>query len=66
MNGKRAKRIRSIARKMSVGKEEVKYTDRALNPRKPTRRTRFLYDCGRLIYHNLKKLVKSGTRGIPL
>lgn len=56
MNGRSAKRIRKLAQQMSVGLPNVQYTDKALNPRKPTRRTRFLYDCTRLIYHNLKKL----------
>jgi hypothetical protein len=55
VNGKKAKMLRRIAEEMSVGIEEIKYTDRALNPRKPTRRTRFLYECGRLVYRNLKK-----------
>ena len=55
MRGKKAREIRSAARELSVGLPEVKYTDRALNPRKPARRTRFLYECGRLIYKNLKR-----------
>ena len=59
MNGKKAKMLRSIAQEMSVGIENVRYTDKALNPRKPTRRTRFLYECGRLVYRNLKKRYKS-------
>ena len=60
MNGKKAKMLRKLGREMSVGTPEVKYTDRALNPRKPTRRTRFLYECGRLIYKNLKRRYKTG------
>lgn len=58
MNGKKAKLLRRLAEEMSVGKEEVKYQDQALNPRKPTKRTRLMYDCGRLIYRNLKRRYK--------
>ena len=60
MNGKKAKMLRRLAEEMSVGIEDVKYTDKALNPRKPQRRTRMLYECGRLIYRNLKTRYKSG------
>lgn len=60
MNGKKAKMLRRLSEQMSVGIENVKYTDRALNRRKPTRRTRFLYECGRLIYKNLKTRYKAG------
>jgi hypothetical protein len=60
MRGTKAKMLRRIAEEMSVGIEDVKYTDTALNPRKPTKRTRFLYECGRLIYRNLKRRYKSG------
>ena len=60
MNGKKAKMLRRLAEEMSVGIPEVKYTDRALNPRKPTRRTRMLYECGRLVYRNLKTRYKAG------
>lgn len=52
--------LRKIGHEMAVGMEHVKYTDKALNPHKPTRRTRFLYECGRQIYLNLKKRYKSG------
>ncbi len=55
MRGKKAKRLRRIAESFSVGVKEVQYTDKALNPRKPARRTRFLYECGRLVYKNIKK-----------
>ena len=58
MRGSKAKRIRKVARMMSVGQPEVQYTEVALNPRKPTKRTRFLYECGRLMYHNLKDTVR--------
>lgn len=60
MNGKKAKLLRRLAEEMSVGIKQVQYTDKALNPRKPTRRTRMLYECGRLIYRNLKTRYKSG------
>ena len=52
--------LRRLAEEMSVGIEEVKYTDKALNPRKPNRRTRMLYECGRLVYLNLKTRYKAG------
>lgn len=52
---KKVKRLRRIARSMSGVMPEVKYMEQALNPKKPTKRTRFLYECGRLIYKNLKK-----------
>lgn len=55
MNGKKAKMIRRLAEQITVGLPEVQYQDKALNPRNPTRRTRFLYDCGRLAYKNLKR-----------
>ena len=60
MNGKKAKMLRRLAEEMSVGIPQVKYTDRALNPRKPTRRTRMLYECGRLVYRNLKTRYREG------
>ena len=60
MNGKKARMLRRLSRQMTVGIPEVKYTDQALNPRKPTRRTRVLYECGRLVYLNLKKRYKAG------
>ena len=58
MNGKKAKMLRRLSEQMSVGIPQVNYTDKALNPRKPARRTRLLYECGRLIYRNLKKQYK--------
>jgi hypothetical protein len=58
MRGTKAKMLRRGARSMTVGMPDVQYTDRALNPRKPTRRTRFLYECTRLVYLNLKKFNK--------
>ena len=61
MRGKKAKKLRALAQKITVGKEDRKYTDQALNRKKPTRRTRFLYDCTRLAYRNLKKRYKLGT-----
>lgn len=60
MNGRKAKMLRKLAEEMSVGVPAVKYTDKALNPHKPTRRTRLLYECGRLVYRNLKKRYKEG------
>ena len=60
MNGKKAKMLRRLAEEMSVGIPQVKYQDKALNPRKPTRRTRMLYECGRLVYRNLKTRYKTG------
>lgn len=62
MNGKKARWMRGIARNATVGVEEVRYTDKALNPRKPTRRTRFLYECTRLVYRNLKKQYRAASR----
>jgi hypothetical protein len=38
-----------------VRKQLVQYEDRALDSSKPTRRTRFLYECGRLMHKNLKR-----------
>ena len=58
MNGKKAKMLRKLAEEMSVGLPKVKYTDKALNPRKPSRRTRLLYECQRLINNNLKRRYK--------
>jgi hypothetical protein len=55
MNGKKAKMLRKAARQMTVGMDNVKYTDVALNPQKPTRRTRRLYDCTRQVYKELKR-----------
>lgn len=60
MNGRNAKKLRKIAQEISVGKPLVQYEDRALNRRRPTHRTRLLYDCTRLIYRNLKKHFKAG------
>ena len=54
MNGRKAKKLRKVAQMLTVGKPMAQYEDRALNPRKPTKRTRFLYDCTRLAYRNLK------------
>jgi len=50
--------IRRLAEEFTVGKEQIQYEDKALNPRKPTRRTRFLYDCTRLVIRNMKKRYK--------
>ena len=58
MNGKKAKMIRRLAEELSVGKDKVQYEERALNPRRPTRRTRFLHDCTRLVAKNLKRKYK--------
>jgi len=60
VNGKKAKMLRRLAEEMSVGIPLVKYQDKALNPRKPTRRTRMLYECGRLVYRNLKTRYREG------
>ena len=60
MNGRKAKKLRKMAQMLSVGKEEVQYEERALNRQRPTARTRFLYDCTRLIYRNLKKQFRTG------
>ena len=59
MNGKKAKMCRRLARQMSVGMKDVQYHDKALNPRRPTRRTRFLHECTRLIYKNIKVSFKT-------
>lgn len=55
MNGRKAKKLRKLAQMLSVGKPNAQYEDRALNHRRPTHRTRFLYDCTRLVYKNLKR-----------
>lgn len=55
MRGKKAKQLRRMARQMTTGMENVKYHDRALNPAKPTRRTRHLYECTRHVYKALKQ-----------
>ncbi len=55
MNGRKAKKLRKFAQMLSVGKPLVQYHDKALNPRRPTHRTRFMYDCTRLVYRNLKR-----------
>ena len=55
MNGRKAKKLRKFAQALSVGKPQVQYEDKALNPRRPFNRTRFLHDCTRLIYKNLKR-----------
>lgn len=60
MNGAKSKLLRRLSEEMSVGKAAVKYQERALNPRKPTKRTRLLDDCTRLVYRNLKRRYKSG------
>lgn len=59
MNGKKAKMIRRLAEQLTVGKDKVQYHEKALNPRRPTARTRFLHDCTRLVYRNLKKKFKA-------
>ena len=61
MNGKKVKKLRGIARRITVGKENAKYEDRALNSHKPASRTRFLYDCTRLVYLNLKRSYRAGN-----
>ena len=61
MNGAKAKMCRRLARQSTVGMPLVKYTDKALNPRKPTRRTRFLYECTRLVYRNIKARYREAT-----
>ena len=58
MRGKKAKMLRKLALQMTVGMPMVQYHDKALNPRRPTRRTRLLYECSRLAYRNLKKRYK--------
>ena len=58
MRGKKAKMLRKLSFDMTVQLPLRNYIDRALNPRKPTRRTRFLYKCSRLAYLNLKKVYK--------
>lgn len=58
MNGKKAKMIRRLAEQMTPGMKLRQYHDRALNPRKPTRRTRFLHECTRLVYKNIKRTYK--------
>ncbi len=64
MRGKKAKLLRKITYENSVGMPWRQYQDKALNPRKPTRRTRFLYECSRLIYRNLKKRYKQRAQGL--
>ena len=59
MRGKKAKMLRRAARQMTTGMDDVKYQDIALNPQKPTRRTRQLYDCTRQVYQHLKKRWKA-------
>lgn len=61
MRAKKAKMIRRLARQMTVGRPERQYHERALNPKKPTRRTRFLYDCTRQVYQNIKKKYRDRT-----
>ncbi len=58
MRGKKAKMLRKLAFAMTVGLPLRNYIDKPLNLRKPTRRTRFLYKCTRLVYLNLKKKYK--------
>lgn len=55
MNGRKAKKLRKFAQELSVGKPKVQYEEKALNRHRPFNRTRFLHDCTRLIYRNLKK-----------
>lgn len=62
MRGKKAKMIRRLAFQMTQGQDLVKYVDVAENPRKPTRRTRKLYDCTRAVYKNLKQRYKDRKR----
>ena len=59
MNGKKAKMIRRLAEEISIGKEKVQYHERAMNPRRPTARTRFLYDYVSIIIKKLKRRYKS-------
>lgn len=59
MRGKKAKEMRRFAQSMTVGKDDRKYTDVALNKEKPTRRTRKLYDCTRQVYKALKRQYKA-------
>ena len=59
MRAKKAKMLRKLTLEMTVGMPNVQYHDKALNPRKPTRRTRFLYECSRLAYRSLKKRYKA-------
>jgi len=61
VRGKKAKMLRRLARQMTVGMPTAQYQDKALNPRKPTKRTRFLYECTKLVNKNLKRAYK--TRG---
>lgn len=55
MNGRKAKQLRKLAQMISVGKPLVQYQDKALNRRRPTARTRVMYECTRLVYKNLKR-----------
>ena len=59
MNARTAKLLRKSARHMTVGQKDVQYRDVALNPEKPTRRTRQLYECTRQVYRELKKRLKA-------
>jgi len=59
MRGKKAKMMRRLANQMTPGMKRVQYQEKALNPKKPTRRTRLLYECTRLIYRNIKKTYKA-------
>lgn len=58
MNRRKSKMIRRLAEQMTTGLPDTQYTDVALNPKKPTRRTRQLYNCTRLVYQRLKKNYK--------
>ena len=58
MRAKKARMLRKLTLQMTTGMPMVQYHDKALNPRKPTHRTRFLYECSRLAYQNLKKRYK--------
>lgn len=62
MNGKKAKMIRRLANQMTTGMKLRQYKDEALNPLKPTRRTRTLYDCTRQVYQGIKKKYKAAQR----
>lgn len=59
MRGTKAKMLRKLSFDMTVELPLRNYIDKALNPRRPTRRTRFLYECSRLVYRNLKKSYKA-------
>lgn len=58
MRGKKAKMLRKLSYQMTVGLPNTQYQEKALNSKRPTRRTRFLYECSRLVYKNIKKRYK--------